>query len=88
MQESALIQELRKQWSSAFGGTTKITGEGTYLNEKPESVTVIEIFIPKDKATADEVKSYFAGRREELEKKFPEQQSILITFDPGPVEFL
>src|ERR1700677_4319075 len=86
IQDSSLVQTLRTQWSSAFGGTTAYTAEGTYLNDDPEPVTVIRIFVPKTFGRADVI-DYFTRRREELATTFPDQESFLVTFSDGP-EFL
>lgn len=87
IQDSALVKELRKQWSNNFGGTTSFEAEGTYLGDPPEKVTIIKLFVP-DKFGKDEVLSYFTARREELAKRFPDQKAFLVTFAPNNVTFL
>ena len=87
IQDSDLLADLRKQWSSAFGGTTSFTAEGTYLNEKAEPVTIIKVYVPT-KFSQDAVTDYFRDRRAELARRFPDQAAFLITFEPGPVTFL
>lgn len=81
---SALVVELRRQWSETFGGTTSYSVGGTYRDEPAEPVTILRVFVPK-KHGKEAVVSYFAARKAELKRRFPEQQEFLVTFSDGPV---
>ncbi len=61
IQDSTLVENLRKQWSMAFGGTTSYTAEGTYLADSPETVTIIKLLIPNTFLQA-EIIDYFCKR--------------------------
>lgn len=82
IQDSPLIQDLRKQWSTTFEGTTAYVAQGTYLSDPPEDVTVLRVYVPV-KFNREDVVGYFADRRVELESRFPDQDAFLITFSEG-----
>jgi hypothetical protein len=71
IQESALVADLRKQWSMAFGGTTTVVAEGTYLSDPVEPVTIIKVFVPP-KFVQAAVMDYFRDRRIERAGRFPD----------------
>ena len=82
IQESKLVQELRLQWSAVFEGTTAYEAQGTYLADPPEPVTVLRVYVPISFNRA-EVLDYFIARREELERRYPNQKAVLVTFSEG-----
>ena len=73
---------LRKQWSAAFGGTTRIMGCGMFKQEAEEDIAVYRIYMPSS-LVRDDVVSYFAAVRKDLEKTFSEEKEFLITFSEG-----
>ena len=85
--ETKLVLDLRKQWSLGFGGTASFSTQGTYMEDDPEAVTIIKLYVPK-KYDRQPVIAYFEARKDELAQRFPDQEEFLITFQDGPVLFL
>ena len=79
--EAHLLEELKKEWSRGFGGTTIYPAEGTYIGEQPEKVWVLRVYVPS-KLSREETIGYFKTRREELERRF-NQKCVLVTFSEG-----
>jgi hypothetical protein len=77
-----LFAKLRKEWSLAFGGTTRITGGGTYQHETEEGVAIYRIYIPASLAR-DEVVGYFVEMRNQLEQIFPDEKEFLVALSEG-----
>ena len=76
---SKLIRSYITQWSNSFGGTTAYVAEGRYFSDPPEVISIIRVYVPASFNRKDVI-DYFNKRRIELENKFPDQKSFLITF--------
>lgn len=77
-----LLEELREPWSRTFGGLTVLEAEGTSMGEGAEKVVILRMYVPSTFNRRETMK-YFRLRRIELERRFPDQDSILITFSEG-----
>ena len=77
-----LFTKLRTEWSSAFGGTTRITGGGTYQHEAEEGIAIYRIYVPAS-LPKDEVVRYFTAMRKTLEQTFPDEEEFLIAMSEG-----
>jgi len=82
--EHPTLIPLRKEWSSSFGGTTCLSGVGTYALEPEETVFILRLYVPATFAKA-EVIHYFQGLRKTLEQNFQDEEEFLIVFSEGHV---